>query len=107
MSKEKSKSGLSRDELIIKAMKMTLTDVIKDTTVQPGMRHPLSDETIDGIRKCLFLLSEREKELAELAGRPNLERPHYIDEPKSSVVVQLDTSELKKKRASEPDDEAS
>jgi len=96
MSDEERKSGLSKEELIIKAMKMTLADIIKDTTVERGMRHPLSDSTIDGIRKCLFLLAEREKELADLAGRPSKARPRYVDEPQTSVVVKLDTSGLGK-----------
>ena len=89
MTDESRKSGLSKDELVIKAMKMTLTDIIKDTTVQPGMRHPLSDDTIDSIKKCLVLISEREQELAEKAGRPMTERPRYVDEPRKSVVVPI------------------
>ena len=63
---------------------------------RPGMKHPLSDDTIDGIRKCLYLITEREKELAEAAGRPMNERPHYVDEPKSSVVIPID--QITKKR---------
>lgn len=89
MSDKKRSSGLSKDELVIKAMKITLIDIIKDTTVQPGMRHPLSDGTIDSIRKCLVLISDREQELAKAAGRPMTDRPRYVDEPRSSVVVSI------------------
>jgi hypothetical protein len=45
------------------------------------MRHPLSDATIEDLRQCLALISSRERELAEAAGRDTSARPHYADEP--------------------------
>ncbi len=81
---------LSKEERILRAMKRVLTDVAKDTFAKPGHRHPLSDTTIDGIRQCLALISARESELNEAAGRSMNDRPRFIDEPKSSVVVTLD-----------------
>ena len=81
---------LSKEERILRVMKRVLTDVAKDTYTRPGHRHPLSDDTIDGIRKCLSLISARETELNEAAGRSMDARPRFVDEPQSSVVVQLD-----------------
>lgn len=74
---------------VLQAMKMVLTDVIKDTTTKPGMIHPLSDRTIEGMRECLKLISARERELSEAAGIAFNLRPRYVDEPKKTVVVPL------------------
>ena len=96
-----SSSEISKEEQILAIMRKTLTDIAKDTYTEPGLKHPLSEPTIHSIRDCLRLISLREAELKEEAGRTSKMRPHYVDEPKKSVVVQLDTSGLKKK----PDDE--
>jgi hypothetical protein len=62
-------------------VKLTLANVIKDTATPHGMRHPLSDATIQDLRQCLALISARERELAEASGRPMATRPHFADEP--------------------------
>lgn len=87
----------SKEERILRMMKRVLTDVAKDTFTRPGHRHPLSDATIDGIRQCLALISAREQELSEAAGRPMTDRPRFIDEPRSSVVVTLEIPDSDKK----------
>ena len=76
-----SDPGLSMEERILKAVKLTLAAVIKDTATPHGMRHPLSDGTIKDLRQCLALISARERELAQAAGRPISGRPRYADEP--------------------------
>jgi hypothetical protein len=76
-----SDPGLSMEERILTAVKLTLAAVIKDTATPPGMRHPLSDGTINDLRQCLALISARERELAQAAGRPISGRPRYADEP--------------------------
>lgn len=81
---------LSKEERILRIMKRVLTDVAKDTYAKPGFRHPLSDDTIQGMRDCLMLITTRERELAEAAGRSMDMRPKFKDEPKSAVVVSLD-----------------
>lgn len=86
---------------MLKVMKLVLTDVIKDTATQPGMKHPLSDRTIDGIRQCLVLITARERELAEAAGKPMSMRPHFVDEPQKNIVVSIDKIGRAKKRDSE------
>jgi len=76
-----SKPELSMEERILAAVKLTLAAVIKDTATPHGMRHPLSDGTIQDLRQCLALISARERELAQAAGKPAIARPRYADEP--------------------------
>lgn len=94
---------LSQEERILKMMKKVLTDVAKDTHAKPGFRHPLSDATIQGMRECLALISARERELAEAAGRPMNMRPRFIDEPRKTVVVPLHSTGLGKSPGHPPD----
>jgi hypothetical protein len=77
----------SMEERILQAMKLTLAGVIKDTATPHGMRHPLSDATIQDLRQCLALISARERELAQAAGRPLGAQPRYADEPVSKDTV--------------------
>ena len=71
----------SMEERILKAVKLTLANVIRDTATPAGMRHPLSDGTIEDLRQCLALISARERELAQAAGDAPASRPRYADEP--------------------------
>lgn len=84
-----TESELTQEEKILQMMKRVLTDVAKDTFVRPGLKHPLSENTIHGIRDCLALITSRERELAEAHGRSMDKRPRFVDEPASSVVVPL------------------
>ncbi len=86
-----SSDEISQEERILRMMKKVLTDVAKDTHAQPGFRHPLSDNTVQGIRDCLALIAARERELVEARGKSMDMRPHFIDEPKKTVVVPLDS----------------
>ena len=72
---------LSVEERILQAVKLTLASVIKDTATPHGMRHPLSDATIQDLRQCLALISARERELAAAAGKAKQARPRFADEP--------------------------
>ena len=67
----------SVEERILRAVKFTLANVIRDTATPPGMRHPLSDSTIEDLRQCLALIAARERELATAAGRPSTRRPRH------------------------------
>ncbi|MHB8416236.1 MAG: segregation and condensation protein A [Acidiferrobacteraceae bacterium] len=78
-----SDPDLSKEERILRVVKIALTNVIKDTATMPGMRHPLQDSTIEDLRQSLALISARERELADAAGRPMAARPRYMDEPVS------------------------
>jgi len=84
-----SETELSVEERILRAVKITLASVIKDTATPPGMRHPLSDATIEDLRQCLALISARERELAQAAGRTTEARPRYADEPSKASLVRL------------------
>ena len=85
-------NDMSKEEQILYAVKRVLTEVIKDTATEPGQIHPLSEGTINGLRDCLVLISQREQELAAEAGREMNMRPHFVDEPKAQndVVIPID-----------------
>lgn len=82
-------SEQTQEEKILGMVKKVLTDVAKDTFVRPGIKHPLSEHTILGIRDCLSLITAREMELAKEQGRDMNKRPRFTDEPASQVVVPL------------------
>lgn len=88
---------LSKEEQVLLMMKKVLTDVAKETFTRPGLKHPLSDNTILGIRDCLALITAREVELSEEHGRPMEQRPKFIDEPQTSVVIPIDNLKPGKK----------
>jgi hypothetical protein len=83
----------SKEKRILSMVKKVLTDVAKDTYTPAELRHPLSADTINGIRECLAMISVRETELHGESGS----KPHFVDEPSDTVVVQLDTRGTKKK----------
>ena len=82
---------LTKEEQVLRMVKRVLTDVAKDTHVKPGLKHPLSDNTILGIRDCLALISARELELAKEHGRSMNKRPQFPDQKKQRVVVSIDS----------------
>ncbi|MCK5480382.1 MAG: segregation and condensation protein A [Gammaproteobacteria bacterium] len=84
-----AEENLTKEERVLRAMKRVLTNIAKDTYTRPGYRHPLSDGTVNDIRNCLSLITAREAELNEAAGRAMNDRPRFVDEPQSSVVVPL------------------
>lgn len=71
------------EERILRAVKHTLAAVVRDTATPHGMRHPLSDGTIEDLRQCLALISARERELAAEESRA---KPRFADEPAPQVV---------------------
>ena len=83
------KLGNSKEFQILQAVKVTLTDVIKDTATAPGIQHPLSDRTIENLRQCLALISARERELAQAAGVTMSARPRFADEPQGATTVSI------------------
>lgn len=92
-----SKTDLSKEAKILGVMRKVLTDVARETYTKPGLKHPLSENTILGIRDCLSLISAREREISEQNGTTNDRRPHFADEPQKTVVVPLHKSGLTKK----------
>jgi hypothetical protein len=92
-------TSLNKEQQILIVMRKVLAAIIKDTTPPPGMRHPLSERTIQEVRECLGLISARERELADQQGKA-AERPYYADQPKSATVVPI--SGLGKGKEKEP-----
>jgi len=84
-------SGDNKETRILRAMRQVLTTIVKDTATAPGMRHPLSDNTVEDIRQCLGLIAAREQELLLENGVDNDMKPRFIDDPdaQDSVVVSI------------------
>ena len=78
---------LSREQHILRQMRKTLGNVVRDVTPLGGRPNPLTDSTIHGIKDCFALISEREKELAQRLDFDQA-RPYYRDgeSPQSNVV---------------------
>jgi len=91
-----SDAELSKEELILKTVKMVITQVARDTATEPGLKHPLSERTIKDIRDCLVVITAREAELAEANGRNMNQRPRFTDEPQAPADVVVPISSIKK-----------
>lgn len=78
---------LSKEHQIIATMRKVLSSIIRDTTPPPGRPHPLRENTIEDIKHCFNLITAREQEIHEEAGKSMDMRPRYADEPKKSQVV--------------------
>lgn len=80
---------LSKEQHILRTMRKILASIVKDTTTKPGLPHPLSDNTIQDIRACFGLISDREAELADTLGLSRNEKPYYTDQPQNTNVIKL------------------
>ena len=89
MSNE-SKDAPDREEEVLQLVKSTLTAIAKDTYTPPELTHPLSSDTINQIRQCFTVITQRQQELAKARGVEFNDRPRYIDEPSDTFVVSLD-----------------
>lgn len=78
---------LSKEQRILRLMRKTLGNIVKDVTPLGGRTNPLSGDTIQDIRDCFALISEREKELAEKLNFDQA-RPYYSDgeQPNAKVI---------------------
>jgi hypothetical protein len=90
-----SEPELTTEERVLRMVKNVLTSVAKDTATEPGLKHPLSKQTIKEIRECLMLITAREQELAKQYNRDTSARPRFVDEPESEVVVSFDVAAMK------------
>lgn len=82
-------SELTKEQRILRVCKRVLTDVAKDTVTPAELKHPLSEDTIQGIRDCLQLITSREAEIQASLGEESESRPRFIDEPQKNVVVNI------------------
>jgi len=78
---------LSKEQRILRMMRKTLGNIVKDVTPLNGRANPLSDSTIRDIKDCFALIAEREKELGEQLGFDQA-KPYYADgeSPKAKVI---------------------
>lgn len=81
--------GLSKEQRILRVLRKTLGNIVKDAAPRPGRPNPLSEDTIRDIRDLFGLIAERERELADAAGLAARERPHFSDEPQTAHVLKL------------------
>jgi hypothetical protein len=90
-----SEEYFSTEKRILMAMRKTLGGIIRDLTPSDAAtRYPLSDATVEDVKKCFDLIAARERELAQIAGVRE-ERPHFTDEVSAPKVVSI--AGLKKK----------
>jgi len=70
---------LSKEQRILRQMRKTLGNVVKDVTPFGGRTNPLSGSTIQDIKDSFSLIAAREMELAE-ALNFDQSRPYYADD---------------------------
>jgi len=78
---------LSKEQRILRLMRKTLGNIVKDVTPTATRPNPLSENTIMDIRDCFALISERERELSDSLGFDQA-KPYYVDgeQPSAKVV---------------------
>lgn len=79
---------LSKEQRILRLMRKTLGNVVRDVTPLGGRSNPLTDNTIQDIKDCFALISERERELAEQLNFDQ-SKPYYRDgaeQPSAQVL---------------------
>jgi hypothetical protein len=91
MENPETTAELSKEQQIMRAMRKTLTSIVRDTAPRDGEPSPLRSDTVENIRMCLGLIAAREAELAEMLGLSRGERPHYSDEQPASQAMQFIT----------------
>ena len=69
---------LSKEQRILRHVHRTLGNIVKDVAPAAGRPNPLTNDTMQDIRDCFGLISEREK---ELTGKFHVEptKPHSAD----------------------------
>jgi len=82
-----STEELGHEQRILRMMRKTLGNVVKDVTPMGGRTNPLSENTIQDIKDCFALISARERELAEALDFDQA-KPYYADGelPNAKVV---------------------
>jgi hypothetical protein len=81
---------LSKEQRILRAMRKTLGSVVRDATPLGGRPNPLTDNTVQEIKECFAIISERERELAAQLGFDE-SKPYYNDgsEHHSAQVISI------------------
>ncbi len=80
----------STEKRILMAMRKTLARIVRDLTPHAtATSYPLTEGTVEDIKKCFDLIAARERELMQEAGLENQDRPRFIDEERTSNVVKV------------------
>jgi len=80
-------TDLKKELDVLVVLRKVISSMVRDITPDPGMKHPLSEATMEDVRKGFLLIAAREKEISETLGKPSLHRPVYKgDTPKTNVV---------------------
>lgn len=85
--------NLTKEQHILRAMRKVLASVARDTASGFGKPSVLSETTIQEIRDCFGIISEREAELAGALGLDRNEKPYFSDDPMKSNVINFFKSE--------------
>ena len=85
--KQDDLAGLSKEQRILRVLRKVLGNIVKETAPRPGLPRALSDDTVAEIRDLFGLIAERERELADEAGRSASEKPMYPDQPRRAKPV--------------------
>ena len=77
---------------ILASMRKTLSSVIRDVTPSSAsLKSPISESTTQDIIMCFGLITAREQELNKANNQLNNQKPHFIDEVKTTQTVSLDS----------------
>ena len=79
---------LSLEHRILIRLRQVLAAVVRDVTPPPGMRNPLSQQTIEDIRGAFALIAARERELRGETANPDL--PVFADKGPTARLVDFD-----------------
>ncbi len=90
MSENKDKDFEIR---LLGAVRQTLIAVAKDTMTQPGLKHPLSENTQKMITDCLDIVTSRQMAIEKDSGNHSKMKPVYTDE---QTVQSFSVDDLKK-----------
>lgn len=79
---------LRKEQNILRLMRKTLGNVVRDVTPLGGRPNPLAENTVQDIKGCFALIAEREKELADKLGFDQAQ-PYYRDgsEPQNTQAI--------------------
>ena len=88
---------LGKEQRILRQVRKTLSNIVKDVTPLGGHSNPLTNSTIQEIMDCFDLISEREKELIGIPGFDEA-KPHYADgkQTDSSALNFVKLSKIRK-----------
>lgn len=80
-------TDLKKELDVLVVLRKVISGIVREITPDPGMKHPLSEATMEDIRQGFLLIAAREKEISEAMGKPSLHRPVYKGEkPKTNVI---------------------